>query len=219
MAFTFRRMTIADIEGRLKEIVDDKALQASPEMLMEIAEYAQGGMRDAVMTLDQCSRVGISDVEGFRELFGIQDIAVPILQAAMEGKYGEGARLIDDYFYRVGDAAGMVRDLVSLVADLVSLKTDFPPVQLANPDAIAIRKTMSIKVPTGQLAQVARVLWELQARTRAVDNDQRASMELAFVLITAVLSPETIAEPIQPAMEERRLSLKEAVAIAKEYQT
>jgi DNA polymerase-3 subunit gamma/tau len=218
MAFTFRRMTLADIEGRLKEIAADKGLQVTAEMLLEIAEYAQGGMRDAVMTLDQCSRVKVGDVEGFRELFGIQDIAVSILQAAMEGKYGDGARLIDDYFYRVGDAQGMVRDLVTLVADLFSVKSDFPPIRVANPEALAIRKEMAAKVSTGRLSQVATVLWELKSRTRAVDNDQRASMELAFVLITAVLSPETIAEPIQPAMEERRLSLAEVVDLAKGYQ-
>ena len=218
MSFTFRRIAVSDIESRLKEIAADKGITTTPEMLLEIAEYAQGGMRDAVMTLDQCSRVSIGDVEGFHDLFGIQDIAVPILSASMEGKYGEGARLIDDYFYRVGDASGMVRDLASLVAGLFSMKQDFPPVQVANPKAIAERKALAAKAPSGPLAQVARVLWELGSRTRAVDNDQRASMELAFVLITSVLSPDTVAEPIQPAMEERRLSLKEAVAIAKEYQ-
>ena len=64
MAFKFRRLTVADIEGRLGEIAEAKAIETEPSLLNAIAVYSEGGLRDAVMTLDQCSKVGISDGGG-----------------------------------------------------------------------------------------------------------------------------------------------------------
>jgi DNA polymerase-3 subunit gamma/tau len=209
MSFGFRRLTLADIEKRLGEIAEAKEIEVGPGLLNAIAVYSEGGLRDAVMTLDQCSRVGISTVEGFRELFGLQDIALDLLTAAVTGDYAGGARLIDDYFYRVGDAQGMVRDLIELVLDLVVAKQGHG--ERAN--------ALAERVSLARLAQASHILWELKARTRAVDNDQRATMELAFVLITSVMCPEQVAEPIQlAAADEEPLQLSEMVEMAKAYQ-
>jgi DNA polymerase-3 subunit gamma/tau len=216
MAFKFRRLTPSDIESRLVEIAEAKAIQTSPGLLNAIALYSQGGLRDAVMTLDQCSRVGISDVEGFRDLFGLPDIALNLLTAAAAGDYAEGARLIDDYFYRVGDAQGMVRDLIDLTTDLVITKQKG---RASRPDRQVPAEDLAERISLARLAQTAHILWDLKARTRAVDNDQRATMELAFVLITSALCPERVAEPIQQVTaDEEPLHLSEMVEMAKAYQ-
>jgi DNA polymerase-3 subunit gamma/tau len=216
MTFKFRRLTLADIEGRLAEIAEAKAIETSPGLLNAIALYSEGGLRDAVMTLDQCSKVGISTTEGFRDLFGLQDIAFDLISAASEGDYAEGARLIDDYFYRVGDAQGMVRDLIDLVTDLIITKQKG---QASRADRQPRAEALAERLSLARLSQVAHVLWDLKSRTRAVDNDQRAMMELAFVLITSTLCPEQVAEPIQQQeAEEQPLRLADMVEMAKEYQ-
>ena len=105
----------------------------------------------------------------------------------------------------------MVRDLIDLVIDLVIAKQG----EGRRPGLGELAERVSL----ARLSQVAHMLWELKARTRAVDNDQRATMELAFVLITSALCPETVAEPIQQAAaEEEPLQLSEMVEMAKAYQ-
>lgn len=184
MSFDFRRMTLGDITGRLRHISDEQQLGATDELLVEIATRAQGGMRDAVMLLDQVSRVGITDVTGFRELFGIKDVSAEILTAAMNGEHAKGASIIEDYFHRVGDASGMVNDLVSLTRDLLIAHSGG---EIADPERVAMVRRTDI----GKLVSVVRVLWDLKTRVRAVDNDQRAAMHMAFALISDVFREKT----------------------------
>lgn len=208
MTFMFRRITVDDIRGRLEYIAQEKKIGVSPELLTEIAVRAQGGMRDAVMTLDQCSRVGIDDLKGFYELFGIQDIAVPLLRAAATANYTEGAALIDEYFRRIGDAQSMVTDLVSLLRDVgVVLHSGIP--EDSNEVGIGDRRDLAALLSTAKVVKATQVLWELRARTRAVDNDHRAAMDLAFVLLANALCPEEVAGPIHQEAQEEPMSLEQ----------
>lgn len=71
--YDFRRIGAADIEARLKDIVERSDLAIDGEALRLIASAAEGGMRDALSILDQClsvsdSTVTAADVE---ELLGM----------------------------------------------------------------------------------------------------------------------------------------------------
>jgi DNA polymerase-3 subunit gamma/tau len=221
MAFDFRRLTIEDIRGRLEVIAEAKGIDVDPALVTEIAIRAQGGMRDAVMTLDQCSRVDIRDVDGFHDLFGIQDVAVPVFKAALTGDYAEGARIIDEYFHRVGDAQGMVTDLVMLVRDLIVICSGGSPT-VGSEASLAARRELAGDVDVGLLVRVTQVLWDLKGRTRAVDNDHRSSMEMAFVLVADALRPSEAAGPILRAVGtsatvDEPLSMDKLRAIAESY--
>lgn len=187
MFFEFRRLTIEDITGRLRHIAEDKNLTVSDDLLAEIARRVQGGMRDAVMLLDQCSRVGISTVEGFFDLFGITNLADDLFEAALEGDFAKGSALVEEHFYRVGDAAGLVSDLVLVVRDLLVCRAGGSLVVTG--DVATRRLSLSKKVDEVRLVAVIRVLWDLKSRVRAVDNDQRSAMEMAMVLIVEALHP------------------------------
>jgi DNA polymerase-3 subunit gamma/tau len=220
MAFEFRRMTIENIVGRLNHIAEVAQIETTPELLVEVAIRSQGGMRDAIMTFDQCSRVGIKDVDGFHELFGIEDVAVPLFRAALTGDHTGGTELIDDYFHRVGDAQGLVNDLVGLVRDLLILVAGGAPT-VASEAALADRVALAEQVTLDRLVKTVMVLWDLKSRTRAVDNDHRAQMEMAFVLISdALKTGASAAEPIQqagPAPAGQPLTLAQVSDIAKQY--
>lgn len=223
MVFDFRRVTLEDITARLRFIAKEIELPVTPEVVTEIAVRAQGGLRDAVMMLDQCSRMDppVVAVEQFRELFGIYDIAVPLFDAALRQDHAKGARLIEDYFHRVGDAQGMVADLVALVRDLIVLKSGGTP-PVPTEAAMRVRNELAAKVNIGLLIGVTKVLWELKSRTRAVDNDHRASMEMAFVLIVSALHPAVEVAPIlgspPVAPGSEPLSNEEMARIAATYQ-
>lgn len=51
--YDFRRITVADIVKRLRQVVDGEKLQVGDEVLGAVARSARGGMRDAESLLDQ----------------------------------------------------------------------------------------------------------------------------------------------------------------------
>jgi DNA polymerase-3 subunit gamma/tau len=195
MSFEFRRLTTADIIGRLRLISEEKGLDASEPLLLEIAERAQGGMRDAVMLLDQVSTIGITDVAGYRELFGIRDVSFPLLRAALDGDHAGGIGIIEDYFLNTGDASGMVNDLVLLVKDLLVIQSGGDPKQSSDVDPEE-RKELARAMDPVRLVGVIKVLWDLKGRVRAVDNDQRAAMHMAYALISDALQVRSPSAPI-----------------------
>ena len=220
MPFEFRRLRMVDLVQRMKVIAEGESLGAEDSLLYEIAKSAEGGMRDAVMLLDQVSLVGIKSVDDYREFFGLGNYALPLLWAALRGDHAEGHRLITDYFSRTGDAAGMVADLTHLVSDLLVLKSGGKP--SVQESEIEERVELMQAVPTERLVKVIEVLWELKRRTRATENDQFSSMEMGFVLITEAVKDPTVQQSVEApktilpvqAPAPQRLSLAEIAQAA-----
>ncbi|MCR5177061.1 MAG: DNA polymerase III subunit gamma/tau [Anaerovibrio sp.] len=71
--YDFKRITVDDIYGRLKKVVDDMNIQASDEALRMIAIKADGGMRDALSLLDQCIALSEQNLtmERVQQLLGL----------------------------------------------------------------------------------------------------------------------------------------------------
>ena len=83
--FDFRRLGVADIVARLKQVIESETARASAEALRIIARKADGGMRDALSLLDQVLALtggevapgsvrevlGLVEEERFLELFDI----------------------------------------------------------------------------------------------------------------------------------------------------
>lgn len=73
--YDFHRISAADIEARLADIVDKMSLSVEADALKLIATAAEGGMRDALSILDQCLTVSddtvrAGDVEGLLGMVG-----------------------------------------------------------------------------------------------------------------------------------------------------
>lgn len=78
--YDFKRITVADIEGRLQLVADNMGLAYDDEALRLIAMKADGGMRDALGLLDQCAalaegRLTVEQAQGFLGLIGRDWIA------------------------------------------------------------------------------------------------------------------------------------------------
>lgn len=73
--YDFRRISAADIEARLTNIINKMDLSVEQDALKIIADAAEGGMRDALSLLDQClttsnSAVTAEDVENLLGIVG-----------------------------------------------------------------------------------------------------------------------------------------------------
>jgi DNA polymerase-3 subunit gamma/tau len=216
MTFEFRRISMENICKRLRHIANEEGIQADDDLLTEIAQRAQGGMRDAVMLLDQCWRLKATSAAHFRDQFGIHDVSVPLMGAALEANFAEGSRIIEDHFYRVGDAAQLMTDLTLLTRDLLVIRSGGTPQGLMERE-MDERRELAARAETAGLVNAMRVLWDLKTKVRHVDNDQRAAMEMAFVMVADALNRIGSSGNNgagAPKQEERKLSFAEMQRIA-----
>ena len=64
--YDFKRITVEEIRGRLETVVTEMGLQAEAEALDMIAIQADGGLRDALSLLDQCSALAEGELTAAR---------------------------------------------------------------------------------------------------------------------------------------------------------
>lgn len=71
--YDFRRLSMPDMIARLEEVARGSGLKATPGALALIASQADGGMRDALSLLDQCSVMAEEEIneETLRSLLGL----------------------------------------------------------------------------------------------------------------------------------------------------
>ena len=71
--YDFKRITPQDIEGRLQLVAQEMHIETEPEVLHLIALKADGGMRDALSLLDQCSTLtqDVLTTERVQQLLGL----------------------------------------------------------------------------------------------------------------------------------------------------
>ena len=97
--FDVRRLTVAEITGKLEMILAADGREVDAEAVKLIARLAAGGMRDAESILDQLlsSTAGSIDAEAVRELLGLADTEAvrTYLVALVGGDPGAGIAVLD----------------------------------------------------------------------------------------------------------------------------
>lgn len=199
MRFDFRRITPADIANRLYQIATAEEIKIENSLLLEIANRAQGGMRDAVMALGQADLMGIQTVEAYNELHGVSDVSHELFKAAVHGDLVKGSSLIEQQYRNTGEILGMVDQFTLLVRDLLIIKAGGVPE--IGKETYQSRQQLASEVDTNSLTRVVAVLWDLRGRVKSFEFDQRAAMEMAFVLIMETLKPKVqtviVGAPVQ----------------------
>ncbi|SHK51848.1 DNA polymerase-3 subunit gamma/tau [Selenomonas ruminantium] len=64
--YDFKRITVSEIRGRLETVTTEMGLKVEPEALNMIAMQADGGLRDALSLLDQCSALAEGELTAAR---------------------------------------------------------------------------------------------------------------------------------------------------------
>ena len=97
--FDFRRLTVPEIEGKLRRILAEDGRPADEDAIRLIAELAAGGMRDAESMLDQLLSGGSERLtaESVRDLLGLADAqtVLAFVDAAVSGKALAGMDVLD----------------------------------------------------------------------------------------------------------------------------
>ena len=97
--FDLRRLTVAEIAGKLRMILDADARTAEPQAIDLIARLAAGGMRDAESMLDQLLSTdsGALTADRVREVLGLveEETVDAFLAALVSGEPLAGIELLD----------------------------------------------------------------------------------------------------------------------------
>ncbi len=115
--FDFRPLSVEQIEGKLRRVLEAEGRAAEPEAITLVARLAAGGMRDAEMMLDQLlsSGSGTLTAEHVRELLGVVDgeTVQAFIDALVSGDALAGIELLD----RLEDRGRDIRAFLNQVVD------------------------------------------------------------------------------------------------------
>ena len=186
--YTFRPLTIEEISGKLRRILEGEARVADADAVRLVAELAAGGMRDAESMLDQllASAGETLTADSVRDLLGLADGAAVdgFVDALATGDALAGIAVLDGL-----EANG--RDLVGFADQVVARLRE----------RLVERLTGNAAAPgmsAAALARVARRLTRLDA-TRAGAGGYRFQLELA--LLESATDEQRPVEARAPAVE------------------
>lgn len=124
--FDFHRLEPEVICGRMEKIAKEEGFTITPGAALKIAALADGGMRDALSILDQCSACEKNITEQvIADVCGVADQAeTSLLVEYIKNKDAAGAIAIVDKLYRNSvDMKKLVFELVSCFRNLMIVKT------------------------------------------------------------------------------------------------
>jgi DNA polymerase-3 subunit gamma/tau len=197
MFFRFAKITQRDIKDRLIEIAEAEEISVSSSGIGWIAENADGGMRDAIMILDQVHRLG--DVTITEELligvFGEQSVG-RWLDALLSGNPAKAVLVADELVSQHGSVGAMVDRALITLRNVLLAKAG----QREMPRDI---EQMVTGMSQGQVIEMIKKLWDMRQQVKQLGPDDRA----AVVALSAELSRKPVevesgSGPTEAAMVE-----------------
>lgn len=224
MEFEFRKIPPTDILDRLVHVAEQENIELGSDLLLDIAQRAEGSARVALMLLDQVRRAGITTREEYDGLLGIHDAAPRIVAAMVSGDGARALEALDEELQVVGHPSVVAAQITRLFRDLFVLRGRG---QLSvTGSALEVRERLASVIDTDRLYAAIKTMWDLKTRTRMSD-DPRGNLESAVILVNEVLNrgrtpgvapaPVKAAEPIAPTaavQEPEKLSLTEMQDLA-----
>ena len=125
--FDLHRIPLADVVARLAEISSAEGVEASPEVLRDVARAAGGSLRDAENLLEQLVTSYGSSItaEGVRELFGVEgeERAVALVKHLLANETSQALALINDVASKGLDLRPLHRVTVDCLRTALLVKT------------------------------------------------------------------------------------------------
>lgn len=187
--FEFRRIKAADIENRLRQVVDEKGIYADNKSLALISRVSEGAMRDALSILDQSISMGHGKVDydivigmlglmGKTKIFELTDVILK--------KDIEKALILLDYMTDSGkDPYFITRDLLEHFRNMLITK-----VIRNNPDELVEAaqedldryKEQALMIRDQEIIKIIRILQTAEEQSKR-SSQGRIYLELALIKI------------------------------------
>lgn len=185
MPFAFKTIAPADIVKRLAYICAGEGAVVETGMLQAIAEQADGGMRDAVVALDQALTAGLSTLAGWQQFTGYSDYAPGLVEAMAAGNHALLFSRLEQVIASSGDFQAICSALTACLRDILVLAAGGSCTSLG--EALVARQNLAAQIDARRAAAAMRVLWDLRRTLPA--GHQRAAIDMAVVLVSEKLHP------------------------------
>ena len=206
--FDLRRIQTNDIVSRLKYICGKEGIDAEEDALLAIARGAEGGMRDALSSLDQLisfkgDKVTEEDALGVFGLVSrsaLENLAAAILK-------GDVATILSSI--EMFDSAGknmrrLSGELLQHFRNLVVLQALGPQSKSleATPDQVAVLQKQAEGIDAGRVFRVCDQLAEMEDKLRYVLS-VRTLIEMSLIRASRIATTATVEELMKAVRELR----------------
>ena len=215
--FDFHRLSVDEITARLGAVCVQEGVEFEPEALELISHQAEGGMRNALTSLEQLAAFGEGHVtlDGAHRILGSLDNEglTEIVQAL--GKHDAGACFtwVSHYVETGADIAQFVQELAEHMRNLYLMSLTDADVEIsASTSAREVMESELELFGTERLSRALSVLGELMKELRATTNS-RLAFEIA---LTRLLRPESdlTLESLSERIEELEMKLLSTPSLA-----
>ena len=120
--YDFRKITDTEIFARLQYVAENMKIQVEPEVLRIIATHADGGMRDALSILDQCSTFAeVITVDAVREILGLigREWIWALVEALAQKNTKESLVLLNDILSKGKDIKQILIELTQYFREIM----------------------------------------------------------------------------------------------------
>lgn len=215
--FDFHRLSVDEITARLGAVCVQEGVEFEPEALELISHQAEGGMRNALTSLEQLAAFGEGHVtlDGAHRILGSFDNEglTEIVQAL--GKHDAGACFtwVSHYVETGADIAQFVQELAEHMRNLYLMSLTDADVEIsASTSAREVMESELELFGTERLSRALSVLGDLMKELRATTNS-RLAFEIA---LTRLLRPESdlTLESLSERIEELEMKLLSTPSLA-----
>ncbi|NMC31859.1 MAG: DNA polymerase III subunit gamma/tau [Veillonellaceae bacterium] len=200
--YDFRRVGVRELTDHLAHIARESGITATPEALRLIALQSDGGVRDAVSILDQCSVLGNDGVteKEVRELLGLvgQEAVYRLCAAVVDGDGAAALAGLEEQMALGKDARQLLIELAGYCRSLMLYRAtpnlDSPVLAAYGRDRL---EADSRRLTHEQLVRLVELFYEAANNSRW-SVDPRITAEMALLTAcTPVLAaaPEPAARP------------------------
>ncbi len=187
--YDFKRIAADTLEERLKEVATNEGIEIEDKAVKYIASKAEGGMRDALSLLDQCSSFFLGSnitYERALEVLGAVDTSVfsAFLRALCARSVTDSIAVIDKILIQGRDIDQFTNDFIWHMRNVLLAKTaeDISEVVDITGDNLKLLRRESEAIPEQQLIRYIRLFSELSNNLRYA-TQKRILVEITVIKI------------------------------------
>lgn len=154
--YDFRKITVNEILTRLQQVAETMNVEIEKEALITIAHHADGGMRDALSILDQCSAfaesIKVDDVRSILGLIGREWIW-SLIDAISEKNTKESLQLVEEILSKGKDIKQILIELAQYFREIMIYQVDSQVDDFVNEEATSQLKKHSRQFSYDELVE------------------------------------------------------------------
>lgn len=183
ISFEFRTIPKVDVAKRVALIAKNEGFKLHPLLAARIAQRTKGHLRDALMELEKCMQVNITQDSDYLKFVGEVNVALPILAAVAYGATDVALQNVDTFFSSSSDLKKFVDHLADAIISVSKAYVGIP-----SSEGIAeLARTFS----RDSLMRAFSLVWEAYDRLRVSHNPKI----VAQMLVTMMVKELAVVEP------------------------